>query len=130
MLERVQATPAVRALIERLRAEHGAVYFYQSHGCCEGSTPMCFAPGDMPLTPSDRVLGQIDGVPFHASAAQAEYLAGLEITLDLAAGNSGTFSLEDGSGQHFVARLRLWTDEEARLLALQPPPPPSVGAGG
>jgi uncharacterized protein (DUF779 family) len=128
MIERVLATPAARALIARLRAEHGAIYFYQSHGCCEGSTPMCFAPGDMPLTASDRMLGHIDGVPFHASSAQVEYLAGLEITLDLAPGNSGTFSLEDGCGQHFVVGLRLWSDEESRQLALQPPLP-SLGPG-
>jgi uncharacterized protein len=126
MIERVVATPEARALIAKLRAEHGAIYFYQSHGCCEGSTPMCFAPGDMPLTASDRRLGQIDGVPFHASSSQGEYLSGLEITLDVAPGNSGTFSLEDGSGQRFVVRLRLWSDEESRALERQPAPPPSA----
>jgi uncharacterized protein len=128
MIERVKASPEARALIAKLRAAHGAIYFYQSHGCCEGSTPMCFAPGDMPLTASDRVLGQVDGVPFHASSSQGDYLAGLEITLDLAPGNSGTFSLEDGSGQHFVVKLRLWTDDESHQLDRQPPPPPSVPA--
>ena len=66
----------------------------------------------------------------HASAAQAQYLAGLAITPDLAAGNSSTFSLEDGSVQHFGVRLRPWTDEKAQQLALQPTPPPSVGPCG
>jgi uncharacterized protein len=126
MIERVLATPEARALVARLRAEHGAIYFYQSHGCCEGSTPMCFAPGDMPLTTNDRQLGQIDGVPFHASLSQGEYLNGVQLTLDVAPGNGGTFSLEDGSGQHFVVKLRLWTDEESVALAQQPAPPPSV----
>lgn len=126
MIERVIATPVAQALVGRLRAEHGEIHFYLSHGCCEGSTPMCFASGEMPLTPDDRVLGQVDGVPFHASSAQVDYLAGLELTLDLAPGDSGTFSLEDGCGQHFVVRLRLWTDEESRLLQLQAPPSPVV----
>ncbi len=87
---------------------------------------MCFAPGEMPLTADDVRLGEIDGVPFHASRMQAEYLANLEITLDVEPGNSGTFSLEDGSGQRFVVRLRLWTDEEIGVLAGQPGPRPSV----
>jgi uncharacterized protein len=73
------------------------------------------------------VLGQVGGVPFHVSSAQADYLAGLQLTLDLAPGDGGTFSLEDGCGQHFVLQLRLWSDDESRQLALQPPPPPSLG---
>ena len=89
---------------------------------------MCFAPGEMPLTADDVRLGEIDGVPFHASRMQAEYLANLEITLDVAPGNSGTFSLEDGSGQRFVVRLRLWTDEEVARLAAPPGPRPSLSA--
>lgn len=117
MIERVVASAAARALIARLRAQHGAIFFYQSHGCCEGSTPMCFAPGEMTLGSDDMQLGQIDGVPFHASRAQCDYLLGLQLTLDLAPGNAGTFSLEDGSGQHFVARLRLWTVEESQALS-------------
>lgn len=126
MIERVKATPAARALVARLRAEHGAIYFFQSHGCCEGSTPMCFAPGDMPLTAGDRQLGSVDGVPFHVSASQGEYLDSLELTLDLAPGNGGTFSLEDGCGQHFIVKLRLWTDAERHALEAQGPPPPSA----
>jgi len=119
MVERVVATPAAQALIESLRAEHGAIYFYQSHGCCEGSTPMCFAPGEMPIGANDRQLGRIGEVPFYASREQSDYLQGMQLTLDLAAGNGGTFSLEDGSGQHFVIGMRLWSDEEALALMAQ-----------
>lgn len=130
--ERVRATPAAQALIERLRGQHGAISFYLSHGCCDGSAPMCFAPGEMPLNNGDRLLGWLGApgaaVPFHVSSAQAEYLAGLEITLDVAPGDSGSFSLEDGSGQRFVARYRLWTDEEALQLAQGPALTPSLEA--
>jgi uncharacterized protein (DUF779 family) len=38
-LARVVATPAAHALIDRLRAEHGAIMFHQSGGCCDGSSP-------------------------------------------------------------------------------------------
>ena len=125
VVQRVKATPAARQLIEQLRQRFGAIGFYQSHGCCDGSGPMCFAPGEMPLSANDRVLGDIGGVPFHASLAQCEYLQGLELTLDLERGNAGNYSLEDGSGQHFVLRQRLWTDEESVQL---PPLRPSVSA--
>jgi uncharacterized protein (DUF779 family) len=122
MIERVVATDAALALIARLQREHGEVFFYQSHGCCEGSTPMCFAPGEMALNAGDRQLGQVGGAAFHASRAQCEYLSGTQLTLDVAPGNAGTFSLEDGCGEHFIVHSRLWTDEESRALALQPDP--------
>jgi uncharacterized protein len=82
---------------------------------------MCFAPGEMPLTADDRQLGVVAGAAFHASRAQCDYLQGLQLTLDAVPGNNGGFSLEDGTGLRFVLHLRLWTDEEARQLSLQPP---------
>jgi len=116
-LPRVRATEAARALIEQLRGQHGELLFYQSHGCCAGSAPMCFAAHELKLNADDRRLGDVDGVPVYASLAQCDYLAGLQMTLDVAPGNSGSFGLEDGSGRHFVAHFRLWTEEEVSLLA-------------
>ncbi|MFG6468013.1 DUF779 domain-containing protein [Roseateles sp. BYS87W] len=125
-IPRVRATAAAQALIEQLRRQHGELLFYQSHGCCAGSAPMCFAVHEMKLNAADRWLGQVGegaGVPVYASQAQCDYLAGLEMTLDVAPGNSGSFGLEDGSGQHFTAQFRLWTDEEVpRLAPLVPAP--------
>ncbi|HEV6966437.1 DUF779 domain-containing protein [Roseateles sp.] len=117
LIPRVLATLAARALIEQLRGRHGELLFYQSHGCCAGSAPMCFAAHELKLNADDRRLGDVAGVPVYASAAQCDYLAGLEMTLDVAPGNSGSFGLEDGSGQHFVARFRLWSDDEVPRLA-------------
>jgi len=117
LIPRVQATAAAQALIGRLRHQHGAILFYQSHGCCAGSAPMCFAVHELKLNADDRLLGSVDGVPVYASLAQCDYLAGLQMTLDVAPGNSGSFGLEDGSGQHFVAHFRLWTDAELPRLA-------------
>ena len=116
-IPRVQATPAAQTLIEALKREHGELLFYQSHGCCAGSAPMCFAVRELQLNADDRRLGSVAGVPVYASQAQCDYLAGLQMTLDVAPGNSGSFGLEDGSGQHFVAHFRLWTDEEVPRLA-------------
>ncbi len=119
MIERVIATENARALIARLREQHGKIFFYQSHGCCEGSTPMCFAEGEMGLGSEDVQMGAIDGVPFFASRGQSDYLQGLQLSIDAVPGNGGTFSLEEGSGQHFVAHLRVWSDDEARALEAQ-----------
>jgi uncharacterized protein (DUF779 family) len=118
VIERVVATDAAVARIDKLRQEHGKIFFYQSHGCCEGSMPMCFVEGEMGINAGDEQLGSVAGdVSFYASVGQNEYLQGLQLTLDVMPGNAGTFSLEDGCGEHFVARLRLWSDEEAAQLA-------------
>ena len=116
-LPRVRATAAAQALIGRLRRQHGEILFYQSHGCCAGSAPMCFTVQELRLNEDDRRLGEVAGVPVYASLAQCDYLAGLEMTLDVAPGNSGSFGLEDGSGEHFVAHFRLWAEDEVPRLA-------------
>jgi hypothetical protein len=117
MIDRVVSTEAAAALIARLRSQHGEVFFYQSHGCCDGSTPMCLAPGEMTPGAGDVQLGTVAGAAFWMSLAQRDYLANLQLTLDVAPGNNGGFSLEDGSGQRFVLRMRLLTDEETAALA-------------
>jgi len=120
-LPRVQTTEAARALVAELRARHGDILFYQSLGCCAGSAPMCFGTAELALSAGDRLLGRLDGaadgVPLYASESQCEYLAGLAMTLDVAPGDTGSFGLEDGSGRHFVAHFRLWTDAELSRLA-------------
>ena len=40
--QQVTATLEALGLIERLKAEHGTLMFYQSGGCCEGSAPCAF----------------------------------------------------------------------------------------
>lgn len=129
-LPRVQATPAALQLLAQLRAAHGEILFYQSHGCCDGSAPLCFTVQELRLGEGDRRLGEVAGVPVYASAAQCDYLAGLAMTLDVAPGDSGSFGLDDGSGQHFVAHFRLWTDDEVARLAPITPALPSPGAAG
>lgn len=119
-VERVVATPEALALLARLRARHGEVFLYQSHGCCDGSTPMAFKPGEMQLTADDLHYGDIDGVTLWVGRTQASYMQGTQLTLDVGQGSLGTFSLEDGEGLHFKARSRLWSDEEAAWLAAHP----------
>ncbi len=119
-VQRVVATPAALALIERLRAQHGKVFFYQSHGCCDGSTPMLFAPGDMPIGPDDILFGTVGGVPFYVGKTQAEYMQGTQTTLEVGQGSLGTFSLENAEGVYFKTATRLWNDAESAWLAAHP----------
>jgi uncharacterized protein (DUF779 family) len=114
--QRVLATPAALALISQLQQRHGTLMFYLSHGCCDGSTPMCLVQGEMALSQTDVQLGSVGGVPFHVGPAQWAYLEGSQLTLDVSPGSLGTFSLEDPEGLHFVTRSRVWTDDEWQAL--------------
>ena len=77
------------------------------------------APGEMTLSPSDVQLGTVAGAAFWLSAGQRDYLASLQLTLAVAPGSNGGFSLEDGSGQRFVLSQRLFSDDELAALAQQ-----------
>lgn len=118
MVDRVMATPAALALIDSLRAEHGAaLFFYQSGGCCDNSSPNCYLAGELTLGDHDIHLGEIGGLPFYISAAQYEYWQHTQLVIDAVAGQGGTFSLECGSGQCFITRSRLFDDAELKQLA-------------
>jgi uncharacterized protein (DUF779 family) len=110
MAERLRATSAAQALIARLQAQHGAIYFYLSHGCCDGTSPMCLAPGELPLGPGDVQLGTVGGAAFWLNQGQNDYLANLQLTLDAVPGTNSNFSLEEGSGQRFVLQMALIDD--------------------
>ncbi|GLK77321.1 acetaldehyde dehydrogenase [Methylopila jiangsuensis] len=113
---RVTATEAALALIEELRAEHGEVLFHQSGGCCDGSSPMCYAVGDYLLSDADVKLGEVGGAGFHMSPSQFEYWRHTALTLDVVPGRGGMFSLENGREVRFHIRSRLFTEEETRAL--------------
>lgn len=106
MTDRLTTTSAAHLLIQQLQASHGAVFFYLSHGCCDGSTPMCLAPGEMQLGEQDVQVGTLAGAGFFMGREQRDNLAKLHLTLDVAPGSNGGFSLEDGSGQRFVLHTR------------------------
>ncbi len=114
---RVLATAAALALIAALRAAHGPVMFHQSGGCCDGSSPMCFKEGDYMLSPDDVELGEIGGAKFYMSPSQFEYWKYTQLIIDVVPGMGGMFSLENGSGQRFLTRSRVFSDAELAALA-------------
>jgi uncharacterized protein (DUF779 family) len=116
--ERVAVTPAAAEMIRRLRAEHGPLMFHQSGGCCDGSSPMCFAQGDFITSDADELLGQIDaGTPepidVWMSKEQFAYWRHTHLTIDIVPGRGAGFSLEGPTGFRFLIRSRLFTDEES-----------------
>ena len=123
MVERVTATPAAIALIERLRAHHGQLLFHQSGGCCDGSAPMCYPDGEFQVGRQDVYLGEIAGCPFYIGAAQFEYWAHTQLIIDAVPGRGAGFSLEAPEGARFLTRGRVFTDMEAAELDRHAPPP-------
>ena len=120
---RVTATPPALALIERLRAGHGALLFHQSGGCCDGSAPMCYPAGEFRVGAQDVRLGEIGGCPFFIGAAQFKYWAHTQLIIDVVPGRGSGFSLEAPEGVRFLTRSRLFTEDEIAALDLEGPPP-------
>ena len=113
---KVLVTPAAEELIERLRMRHGPLLFHQSGGCCDGSSPMCFAQDDFIVGDRDVKLGEIADVPFYMNPAQYEYWKHTQLIIDVVEGRGGMFSLENGEGVRFLTRSRLFTDNEIKQL--------------
>lgn len=95
--------------------------FFQSGGCCDGSSPMCYAIGDFQVGDADVYLGDLDGTPFYIGADQFEYWKHTQLIIDVVHGNGGMFSLDNGSGLRFLSRSRLFSNAEYALLANMPP---------
>jgi uncharacterized protein (DUF779 family) len=122
VVARVAITPEAAVLVRSLRAQHGPVMFHQSGGCCDGSSPMCYPAGEFQTGPADVLLGELDveGEPVAVwmSSNQFAYWSHTHLTIDVVPGRGAGFSLESPTGQRFLIRSRLFTDEEtARLVA-------------
>jgi uncharacterized protein (DUF779 family) len=98
---RVVATGAALAELERLRESHGPLMLYQSGGCCDGSSPMCFPEGELLLGPSDLLLGDVGGTPFYVDAELYERWNRPTLVLDVAPGAGSGMSLEGLHDLHF-----------------------------
>ena len=112
----VSATPAALDLIAEIVDDHGPVMFHQSGGCCDGSSPMCYAQGDFLIGDYDVKMGEIGGAPFYISGSQYEAWKHTDIVIDVVPGRGGMFSLEGPEGLRFLTRSRLFTDDEWATL--------------
>ena len=109
---RILATEKAVALINTLREANGPLMFHQSGGCCDGSTPMCFAENEFKTGNSDVCLGEVAGCRFFMSADQFEYWKHTQLTLDVTPGRGSSFSLEIPLGVRFYIQSRMFTDDE------------------
>ncbi|RYZ25941.1 MAG: DUF779 domain-containing protein, partial [Propionibacteriaceae bacterium] len=85
---RVAVSDKAAEMIRTLREEHGPLMFHQSGGCCDGSSPMCFAQGDFITGDADVLLGQLDAgtpepVDVWMSREQFAYWKHTHLTIDL-----------------------------------------------
>ena len=110
--ERVLATPAALDLIAELQARYGPILFHQSGGCCDGSSPMCYAQGDFLLGDRDVRLGEVAGAPVYMGAEQFEVWRHTQLILDVVPGRGGMFSLDNGTERRFLTRSRAFSGEE------------------
>ena len=99
----VSATPAAREALARLRATHGPIVLFQSGGCCDGSCPICLQDGELPITPTDLLLGEVADTPFYIDADQYERWRRPDFVIDLSPGPAEGFSL-GLADQHFVTK--------------------------
>ncbi len=102
----VAATSAALEVIHSLSAAHGPLMFFQSGGCCEGSSPLCLTEGELPLGPGDLCLGEIGGARFYIDTQLYETWGRPEFTVDVSPGAAEGFSLEGLAGVHFVTLTR------------------------
>jgi uncharacterized protein (DUF779 family) len=116
MTERISATPAAIELIQKLTAQYGPLIFLQSGGCCEGSGPLCMPANEFKPSPSDVILGEIAGAVFYMGDSHFSFSENTHTILDAVPGSGGSFSLECGSGQAFITKSRLYSDEELAQL--------------
>ncbi len=125
---RVALTPKAVALLSVLTQLHGPLMFHQSGGCCDGSAPLCDPLGEFRTGGADVRLAELDAglpqpIPFWMSQSQFEYWSHTHLTVDVVPGRGSGFSVESPTGQRFLIRSRLFTDEESERL-------PAVVSGG
>jgi len=104
MTEPVSATRAALEVIDRLEGAHGPLAFFQSGGCCDGTSPICLKDGELPAGPHDLLLGKIGGAPFYIDAEQYERWGRPRFEIDVRPGAAEGFSLEGLAGVHFLTR--------------------------
>ena len=118
--ERVVASKDALALIAELRTQYGEILFCHNGG--EDAVPLCYEAHDFHVGDCD-LLGIVGGAPFYMHKAQYATAKHAQLILGIAKGNGNAFSLEYGTGVHFVFELRLFSEAEIAALGADSPQP-------
>ena len=122
-VDRVAITPKAAELLRGLRASYDKpLMFHQSGGCCDGSAPMCFTQGTFLTGHQDVFLGDLhygasEVAPVWISREQFNYWSHTHITIDVVPGRGAGFSIEGPTGNRFIIRSRIFTEEETAELS-------------
>ncbi len=111
-LDQVEITDDAKQLVDQLRDSHGPLMFHQSGGCCDGSSPMCYAVGEFLIGQRDVKMGTIHGCEFYIAGDQYEVWKHSHLTVDVVEGRGASFSLEIPLGLRFVTISRVLRTEE------------------
>jgi uncharacterized protein len=109
----IQATRAALEAIRRLEAAHGRLMFFQSGGCCDGTSPICLKDGEVALGSGDVCLGEIGDASFYIDRDQYERWGKPRFVVDVSPGAAEGFSLEGLEGVHFVTRTPVGSFDES-----------------
>ena len=113
---RVLVTDEAKKVIAELRAKNGKLMFHQSGGCCDGSSPMCYADGEFLVGSADVWLGEIDGCDFYMAKDQFEFWQHTELTIDVTPGRGASFSLEIPLGVRFITKSKMFCLKDGEQL--------------
>jgi len=99
----VTASAEAVVMAKTLSAKHGPLAFFQSGGCCDGSSPICLCDGELPPGTNDLLLGSIAGAPFYVDREQYQRWGRPSFLITTASGPAEGFSLSLPDA-HFVTR--------------------------
>ena len=104
MNAKVSATDDALEAIAALTGAHGGLMFFQSGGCCDGSSPICLPEGELLIGPNDVLIGEVGGASFYIDDELYERWRRPAFLLDVSEGGGSSFSLEETEGIHFTVR--------------------------
>ena len=90
-------------LLIRWKILYGAILFYQSFGCCDGSVPLCYAKSDFTLGSNDVCIAtSVNGIELWTHQSQVDFYKDKTFYLSTQEGNANEYSLEYETGMRFV----------------------------